>query len=503
MSNVTFGNELTSIGDRTFEQCTSLTKVVIPNSVTELGDYAFYGCSALMHAKIGNGVTSLGFCVFCDCSALTELAIGTGLTDVEENAFLECNIKKIYISDLKAWCKVKFEKSPIIPDLSTPAELYLNGTRVKDLVIPDGVKNVEAYTFINFDLSSVVCPNSVTFIGAGAFSYNLNLKSIKLSNNLQTIEDAVFAYCLSLTEISLPESLTSIGGGKHSISTVNPGNGMGMVGGGSFISQGAFGGCTGLTSITIPANVTKLTGKIFDECENLKVYCKPLTPPTIYEVAFPTTIKIYVPDEAFETYLTSWAEYVDIIYNENGIILDGNIIYYTSDNESIIKPKQQFGDAVIISNTYNNGQGKITLSRDLTTIGYQAFYNQTHLTSISLPKYTTTIGNSVFQGCSNLASITIPDSVTTIGASAFYDCTSLTSITIPHKASSIGTAAFNRCNNLISVYCKATTPPEGANQMFYINASGRKIYVPRNSVEAYKAASGWSDYADHIVAGDF
>ena len=480
LSNVTFDNKLNSIGDRAFEQCTSLTKVVIPNSVTELGDYAFYGCSALIHAKIGNGVTNLGFCVFCDCSALTELAIGTGLTDVEENAFLECNIKKIYISDLKAWCKVKFEKSPIIPDLSTPAELYLNGTRIKDLTIPNGVTRIESYTFINFDITSISLPNSVTSIGAGTFAYNFNLKSVKLPDSIQTMDDAAFAFCTSLTEITLPEDLTSIGGGFYGISTINPGNGMGMVGGGSFVSEGVFGGCTGLTTITIPANVTRIEGKIFDGCENLQVYCKPLTPPSLYSVDFPATLKIYVPDAAFEAYLASWSNYVDIIYNDNGEILDGNIIYYTSSNGSIVTPIKQFGDAAIVSNTYENGQGIIKFSRNVTMVGDKTFYNKDHLTSITFPKYVTSIGTQAFAYCDNLESVTIPDSVTSIESEAFYQCYSLA-----------------------NVYCKPTTPPNLASSAFSGNASNRTIYVPKSSESAYKAVSNWTRYANYIVGYDF
>ena len=63
--------------------------------------------------------------------------------------------------------------------------------------------------------------------------------------------------------------------------------------------------------------------------------------------------------------------------------------------------------------------------------------------------------------------------------------------------------AFTDCKWLKSVYCKATTPPTGGSNMFYNNAPDRKIYVPRNSVEAYKKAKYWSDYADYIEGYDF
>ena len=67
----------------------------------------------------------------------------------------------------------------------------------------------------------------------------------------------------------------------------------------------------------------------------------------------------------------------------------------------------------------------------------------------------------------------------------------------------IGSYAFSGCRSLTSVYCKAVTPPAGGNDMFYSIASNGKIYVPTESVEAYKSTTGWSQYAFAIVGYDF
>ena len=93
--------------------------------------------------------------------------------------------------------------------------------------------------------------------------------------------------------------------------------------------------------------------------------------------------------------------------------------------------------------------------------------------------------------------------ITSIGERAFYNCISLTSITIPNTVTFIGFDAFRSCKSLTSVYCKAATPPSLDADVFYYNGSGRKIYVPTESVEAYKSARNWSGYADAIEGYEF
>ena len=156
-----------------------------------------------------------------------------------------------------------------------------------------------------------------------------------------------------------------------------------------------------------------------------------------------------------------------------------NYIIYTTSDSNIVSPRSDGFGTTIISNEIINGVGVIVFDDNITTIG-----------------------NYAFSGCSSLTSVTIP-SVTTIGNYAFYGCSSLTSVTIPDSVTTIGYYAFRDCSSLTSVYCKATTPPAGGYDMFAYNASGRKIYVPMESVEAYKSASYWSEYADAIVGYDF
>ena len=84
------GNDLTSIGDYTFKDCSSLTSINIPENVTSIGDYTFYGCSSLNSINIPENMTSIGGWAFEGCSSLAEINIPTGITSIGDNTFLSC-----------------------------------------------------------------------------------------------------------------------------------------------------------------------------------------------------------------------------------------------------------------------------------------------------------------------------------------------------------------------------------------------------------------------------
>lgn len=99
----------------------------------------------------------------------------------------------------------------------------------------------------------------------------------------------------------------------------------------------------------------------------------------------------------------------------------------------------------------NSPVTSVTIPNSVKSIGRFAFSNCTNLASVNFGNSVTSIGNLAFQGCTSLASVTIPNSVTSIGGGAFSYCPILTSITIPSSVISIGEEVFSYCYSLTSV----------------------------------------------------
>ena len=224
------------------------------------------------------------------------------------------------------------------------------------------------------------------------------------------------------------------------------------------IGRDAFCDCSGLTSITIPNSVTSIGSGAFIGCYGL------------------TTITI--PNS-----VTS---------------IGGNAFWDCSGLTSITIPNsvKSIGSGAFLN---CSGLTSVTIPNSVTSIGHSAFSGCSNLTSVTIPNIVTSIGDYTFRGCRALVSVTIPNSVTSIGHYAFSGCSGLTSITIPNSVTSIGWAAFSGADiptvvslieNPFSIEGKKSSSSTFSQNTF-LNAT---LYVPRGTIEKYKATEGWKDF---------
>ena len=176
---VVIENGVTRIGENSFNQCTSLTKVTIPNSVKSIGHQAFFACIALTDITIPNSVTSIEWAAFYNCKALTKINIPNSVIFIRGGAFDSCSS----LAEVNLPNGIEKIEDRVFEYCSSLVRIN----------IPNSVTIIEEDAFKGCSsLSEINIPNSVTSIGRGAFYYCDKLKYVKIGENVKEIDVLAF-----------------------------------------------------------------------------------------------------------------------------------------------------------------------------------------------------------------------------------------------------------------------------------------------------------------------
>jgi len=181
-----------------------------------------------------------------------------------------------------------------------------------------------------------------------------------------------------------------------------------------------------------------------------------------------------------------------------------NIYYSTEFNySSVVKHIELNSDVASLANSalrYFFGLEDLDISNSsISTLNAYCISYCSSLKSIEIPSSVTSIPTQFAYMDFCVQSVTLPSTITSILGDAFRQCMCLKSITIPQAVTNIGNSAFLSCNALETIHCQPISPPTFGTNVFSGLSSDFIIYVPVGTGETYKAASGWSTYADHIL----
>ena len=394
---------------------TGLENVKIPDTVTSIGERSFADCTNLQEVKISDTVTSIGVESFTDCANLEKVNLSKNLKSIGNRAFAKCT---------------KIEKINL-PKSLTEVDTYWSNwwypfdgcSNLKEIEFEEGITQIPTGIFGNTGLENVKMPDTVTSIGERSFADCTKLEKIIFSEKIETINGRAFAGCTSLKSISLPDSITSMGTeifeGCTSLSSVKLPNKC------VNITSSTFEGCTSLTEITLPDTVTTIQDHAFKNCTALK---------TINWSKSITDIQSY----AFEN-----CDALAKLAIPNTVTNIGTGAFYDCGGLSDIAVPNSV--KTLGSRAFENcdALAKVSISDSVTSMGEKAFYDCDALTDVKLGTGITQIPTSCFEHCDVLPFVVLPYRISKVGDNAFKNCVALTEITIPRATTSISTSAFS------------------------------------------------------------
>ena len=440
-----------------FMNCHNLSSVTIPKNIKIIKEQTFQSCTNLETLTFAEGskCTQIAERAFGAC-AIESVILPEGMTTLGDWAFSDCNnlvsitipstMTTIGLGSLRC-----YRLAEIINKSSLDIAQTEMGTEINDYVVKNatsGESQIEKYG----DYRYIVGYDGTTYL-IGYFGKDKNISLP--TDRTYAIKSYAFVDC-GLDSISIPNNITSIG--SHFLGR---GNNI-------YYNQNI----NKITTLTIPTSVTKIEDDAFYgyDCPNL---C---------EIINLSQVNL-VKDSFY------MGGVVRIATSGASQIVEHNNFKFIQGDDSSLYLVGYFGNDTNLTLP--------TLEQNYKIKPY-AFNGNYNLKKVEIPSCVTSIGKYAFEYCTKLEEIIFNEGITEIDYFAFHYCISLTSVELPNGLSKIGNNVFFECKKLQTVTLNSLTPPAAGTVMFSDNL--QTIYVPAESVDAYKAANCWSYYADKIQA---
>ena len=257
LKQITLPESMTFIEGGAFQNCSALSSILVPQNVTYLGASAFSGCTSLTSATLPQAITRISSGLFENCSSLTTVQASSALTSIGSRAFAETSALSSFTfpQTLTAVGAESFTGSGIVTANLPQSVTYLGAGAFADCTklvyaqVPAAIQAIRERTFRNCtELKNVSIPEGIRYIGAAAFQNDVSLQTVDFAQSLLTICDNAFEGSGVGEGLVLPSALRTIG-------------------------SRAFAGCMRLTSLTIPADVRKMGSQAFADGSSPSIVC--------------------------------------------------------------------------------------------------------------------------------------------------------------------------------------------------------------------------------------
>ncbi|MBQ0075323.1 MAG: leucine-rich repeat protein, partial [Prevotella sp.] len=399
---------VTGIKAYTFQNNKNITKFIMPNSIIDMGNNVFQGCTSLEYVNLSSNLNEIPSHTFYGCSKIKEFNIPLNISTIGSYAF--------------------------------------SGTGIKELIIPNSVKEIASNAFENcMSLTTVVIGNCVSIVGNEAFRGCSALYTVTVGPSVTSLAD-VFTYCTNVKELIYAEGCKeTIYTGLSSIATVRFPSTMEEIHDNAFyryhnlksvnfvpsiksIGESAFQGCEGLTTLSLPENLQNIGVKAFYYCKNI-----------VGELIIPSTVR-ELGESSFDG-----CSNIQTLIIKDGVEIIGNKAFEdckSLENVYFSNTLQSIGEYAFYCSSYSNQLKSLNFPSSLKYIGSYAFSRNMNLTTIEIPGSVETIENHAFYNCKNINHVKLNEGIINIGNNAFWGCYNFDDLFIPNSVTNIGEGAF-------------------------------------------------------------